>query len=153
MKQNLMISQNTKDFMDMIRNKYQVSFSTIVDVLYNNFKIDLKFMANFFKQDITKTYLDKAKLKPTTIKIKQANEKELKQNYVVNEIRRLLSNLCYMFANDMDGLLYDKKQKGDLKCRINNDLAKKKETYWNYNSLYRSLVRARKQYGKDYTDN
>lgn len=150
MRQTLMIAQKTKDYMDMIRNKYHVSFSTIVDVLFNCMKIDIKLGTNMFAKDIKTEYLDTSHFITTTIKINKENEKELTSCYTQNEIRKILSNLCYLFANNFEQMLASKQAIGNLKNIINNELSKKRETYWNYNTLYRSLVRARKQYGKDY---
>lgn len=152
MRQTLMISQKTKDFLDMIRNKYHVSFSTIVDVLFNSLKIDIKLSTKMFAKDIKTEYLDNSHFTTTTIKINKENEKELTSCYTQNEIRKILSNLCYLFANNFEEMLLGKQAAGNIKNLINNELSKKRETYWNYNTMYRSLVRARKQYGKDYKE-
>ena len=128
--------------------KYRVCMSALVDILINHLSAFNLLIPN----GIDKSYLDNGKKSQTTIILKQENL-EFLQAYRTESYSLILSNLCWLYYN-MDRLNeyikdYPKDKINLIKTKIGNDLAKKKDIYWDYNRIYRNNYRFRKQYERE----
>lgn len=140
----LYISDSIQTKLQETSNRYHVSISTIVDILFNEMYVT-KFVPNW---ELDTKYLDADKKHQTTIKINKTNQNELDKVKLQSK-SLYLSNLVYAYYNldSLDGI--EKQYKDKLKTNIGNQLARKKEQYWDYNRQYRNVYRARKQYERE----
>lgn len=140
---HIQISYNTSQQLLKTKEKYHVSFSTIADVLLN--VVYLEIIPN-------NEFLDKGNKNQTTILLNQQNKEQFmdKLHLTQNDLVKIISNLFYLYANDFKESKLNKEQIIKYKSKIGNELSQKRDKYYNYNQTYRNLIRARKQYNKEY---
>lgn len=132
------------------QNKYHVSLSTIIDILINEPKFSLLPLLRK-NLNIDARYYDDRPKTQTTIMLNKKNAGLLEQRNP-QSITIYLSNLLHLYVNNIyenHNDIYDNETINKIKTNIGNELAKKRETYWNYNQLYRNNYRFRKQYERE----
>lgn len=138
---NIYISPRCKKFLDATKSKYHVSYSTIIETLVMTAK------ANVI-MTIKDTYIVKEHTK-TSVRPRTTNTLS---GLTDSEISKIYTNLCEIFSDEKLLKEYCETweiDKAKFRCKIGNELAKKRETYWDYNSMVRNQARAIRQ-NKEY---
>lgn len=139
-----------------IQEKYHVSLSTIMDVLLHQ-------LAKYYIPNgvFDSEYINKDTKIQTNIMVNKENKQLIDTILRPKSEVRYLSNLYEIYRKlitydsknpkfkNYDLYPLDKDKIPTLKMEIHNELAKKREIYWNYNQLYRNNYRARKQYDRE----
>lgn len=153
---NIYLSQETKEKLKEISNRFKVSISTITDVIINQNGLIGHYL-NMTKGKAFTDYIDKQDLIKTSIKPKGKTEKifnyfnETEKPRSKSDIGRLISNILYSYIKKDYVMLTNKENITKLKQDIGNELAKRKEQYWNYNTTIRQNIRFYKE-NKDYLE-
>lgn len=147
---HIQISYNTEQEMQKIKRRYHVSYSTICDILLNEMYISIMNEST----DLSKDYMEMDKKHQSTIFINDQNVQKYFKTFNLehNQIVKLISNALFIYTKDLIPSAYPKDAWTKIKCNIGNKLANARDKYWNYNDYYRNLVRAKKQYEKEYQE-
>lgn len=140
---NIYVSTSTKNILDELQERYKASYSA---------------MATFTLEELP---IMEAKIFQDQLLDKQARTRtQIKSKFFIDHIyesaprTNLASNALYLLANQIKplGKLYNSQDKeiNRIYNKILNKLEKSKERYWDFNNSYRTLIRARKQYERDY---
>lgn len=155
---HIYISEQTNVELTKIKQKYKVSFSTIIDKAINSF--ELLNMLTTEQKDLTKNYIDENKKQDTTIILNKQNIEKLEnsnQTKDYNSISKFLSNIAYLLTKNEIKNIYDEYKIKDKYMKANskfyNELNNAKDKFWDYNNQYRMIYRANKQYEREQKNN
>lgn len=134
---NIYYSNLTKQNLEQIKEKYHVSFSTIAEKLYF-ITINEYLKNNIDLESISKTYYtDIKKLNKTSIKPKiEENLTDNAKNAII------ITNILFNHVNNYKNTNLKQEIITKIKNRLNTELQKQKEAYWNLNSIIRTTKRA-----------
>lgn len=145
MKINIYLNENYRDQLKTLMNKYKISMSTIVDILtFQTFYGITHYSINKIENEkIMTEYIIKEGLRKTSVKpknaqnidmfIKSTNDKATLSIFATNSIIIYLDNKIDNYL-DQEGRKYYYK-------KINQEMQKTKEEFYNYNNMIRSTMR------------
>lgn len=145
---NIYINEQTKNSLSNISKKYKLSFSAIASICVKNlyYLIEMKQVS----EDIKNIYISKGGMCPkTSIKPKIYRDNEI-INKGIEHKDLFTTNALFIYANKkIKNFVKDPEYIKIYYDKINNDLNKEKDQFYNYNIFIRSTMRSFKD-NKDY---
>lgn len=150
---NIYISPLAKKQLDKIKAKYHVSYSTIIQTLNTDVINWYKTEQNSIFNEMTQKYFYKDENRQKTSV--RPNCTPILENYLtIEHISKLYTNTAELLINkELQTRLENEMLKpfNKIKQKLGNELAKKRETYYNYNAVVRNnarSIRENKEYWK-----
>lgn len=138
---NIYISNETKQYLREIQEKYCLSFSAITNLIFNEYIKQTKKTNNLCDLLFDKEATNKTSIKPKNIDFIENFANHL--NLSKGNATKLLSNLIYLTATNKVKTFVRKYE--DYKTSLYNEFQKSKDKYYKYNFYCRNQPRFIKQ--------
>lgn len=144
---NIYLTTEEKLSLEKTKEKYKVSFSTIADktamilarLLLQHYPDEYKKIVNTYWKESIAIPNNRTNIKP---KWYLGSQTELNQTPII-----LFTNLMHYYTTKFKDLNINQADKTKCITKINNELSKARETYWNLNNIIRTQKRANKILG------